>query len=229
MTNLKLSYLLKYEKPLAESVYQGLLASGEVVKNEAEVTQGQLVLRCELAVHEATYYMSVLRDKKLRDADEAYQALDVKPDSVEQILELLWCSLSACSKGRVPTPQEFIHHMDDMDAEAWGQLVKEVNPHWFGEEKKNDVTGEVLTRLIKYVEAQAQSASSAFINLPEKLDFMGDVEEAMQYYMWLEAIDWAWDINTIRDQPEVLMNDIALLASTKQKIQKIHDKQQEKK
>lgn len=58
---------------------------------------------------------------------------------------------------------------------------------------------------------------------------MGDHEEAMQLYLWLEAIDWAWDINTLRAQPEALMNDIAVIASAKRKIQKIHDKNKGKK
>lgn len=132
----ELTYLLRYEKPISEAERRRLLETYEKVSETGDETTGVLVVRGKLSVHEATYYMSVMRDKKLREADNAYVAAETKPDSVEQILEALWCSLSSCSKGQVPTANEFIHHMDDMDSEAWGVLVGKINPHWFGEEKK---------------------------------------------------------------------------------------------
>lgn len=50
----------------------------------------------------------------------------------------------------------------------------------------------------------------------------------MKYWMWLEAIDWKWDLRTVMEQDEVLMNDIAEIASAHSLIYRMARKDREK-
>lgn len=66
--------------------------------------------------------------------------------------------------------------------------------------------------MIRRAEAAVSHEDAASLNLPEKLEFAGDPEEAWKYWDWLEAIEWKWDLKTVMQQDEVLMGDIATLA-----------------
>lgn len=95
--------------------------------------------------------------------------------------------------------------------------------------KKNlNLTNEIYARLGQRVEAALQHEDVASLNLPENLSFEGDPEVAFKYWDWLQAIDWQWDLNTVMEQPEALMNDIATLSSTYNTMYRIAKKEKDK-
>lgn len=94
--------------------------------------------------------------------------------------------------------------------------------------KKPDLTNQIFSRLAKRVEAALLNEDVASLNLPEKVEFQGDLEVAFKYWDWLEATEWKWDINTLAAQPEVLMNDVATLASLYNTMYRIAKKDAEK-
>jgi hypothetical protein len=76
--------------------------------------------------------------------------------------------------------------------------------------------------LIKLVEKKNKSKNQKpnMISLPDILE-IHDFDTAIQLYQWLEATDWRWDINTLLEQPEQLMNDVAEIAGTVSKMEKM--------
>lgn len=60
------------------------------------------------------------------------------------------------------------------------------------------------------------------VNLPEIVE-IHDFDAALRIYQWLEAIEWRWDINTLLEQPDALMSDVAEIASIMSKFDKIRE------
>lgn len=94
----------------------------------------------ELHVEPANLFRGVKREQALAKLQESRQEKNLLPGSdefVDYILEITYIPLEACSVGEIPTFHEYAHILSDEDAEKWGALVRAVNPHWWGDEKKN--------------------------------------------------------------------------------------------
>lgn len=129
-----ISYPVKAEEESSDPRI-GEVVNAKDADEEAGVVGTVTYLRT-LEVFPANLYMSVKREKMLDDAHERFKEAKEKPDSIEQILEWYYAANSACSTGQVPTFYEFCYVLSDDTSEAWGEIVRQVNPHWFGTEKK---------------------------------------------------------------------------------------------
>lgn len=120
----------------------GQLTSFETLTGEAESEDNPVISRTYtrlLTVKPANLHMSVKREQMLYDFQkrEEQKIKDgIEIDVVMQVLETAYFPLAACSLGDIPTFEEFAYVMGDDVAEAWGSLVRSINPHWWGQEKK---------------------------------------------------------------------------------------------
>lgn len=118
------------------------LFEGEELEEGAENPIVSKTYQRELRTRAATLFMSVKREQMLYEfqkAQDEKRRNDETINPIHLVLETIYFPLVACSDGEVPTFQEFAFILSDEDAEAWGALVRELNPHWWGEEKKSRI------------------------------------------------------------------------------------------
>jgi len=86
----------------------------------------------KILVREATYLDSFRRGKLIGESlsDEAPDE-GTEEAIVENVIVNLWCSLTACSEGDLPSKDEFLA-MREKDINFWVQAARELNEDWFG-------------------------------------------------------------------------------------------------
>lgn len=88
----------------------------------------------QLVVFEASNLMDVNRSMMVAEADEKWKGnLDdgTELQSRRYLETLLYPSLVACTKGNVPTLEEFVNGMPATEIVGWTAAATEMNPRWF--------------------------------------------------------------------------------------------------
>lgn len=87
----------------------------------------------KLAVFQASNEMQANRALMVSEAEEKHKDFsdDARGRYVHYVSVLLYPSLAACTKGNIPTEEEYLYHMPAEASDIWLKAAREVNPSWF--------------------------------------------------------------------------------------------------
>jgi hypothetical protein len=85
-----------------------------------------------LIVYQASNEMDVERTATIDAARQAYTlGEDTKEQYVFYVSSLLYPSLVSCTKGNVPTLDQFMRDIPQVECDVWIEAARDLNPQWF--------------------------------------------------------------------------------------------------
>lgn len=86
-----------------------------------------------LTIYQASNEMDITRAMLIGEAELAEPATteDTRGQYLHYMSTLLYPSLVACTKGNIPTRDEFLYGMPTADSDLWIKEARVLNPQWF--------------------------------------------------------------------------------------------------
>lgn len=112
----------------------------ELVQEEVTVSGETLI------VSQASNAMELDRSVLISEADAKFEsdAGDAKEKYMQYVETLLYPSLIACTKGILPTLDEFLYQIPSSETDRWVECASRLNPGWFAFLKRAQETDEEI-------------------------------------------------------------------------------------